>query len=127
MANKDINDIRKWSEFCERLIAKTASGDLEWEDWGGRIGRPDARSPLFVARYKAWRILIFKYSYKYFYDEERFDWDEEVAMELIDDTGKNEWTFPKVPNRYQLLDRIQFNHSDVQSLLDDVLSDDEDA
>jgi|688.fasta_scaffold187054_5 hypothetical protein len=127
MANKDINDVRKWTEFCERLIAKTASGDLKWKDWGHKIGRPEARSPLFVATYKTWRILVFKYAYKYFHDEDRYDWDEEVGMELIDDAGKNEWTFPKVPNRYQLLDRIQFNHSDVQSLLDDVLSDEEDA
>lgn len=127
MANNDINDLRKWTTFCDRLIAKTTAGELEWRDWAHKIGRPDPRSPLFVAEYKSWRILIYKYSYRYFHDEDRYDWDEEIAMELIDADGKNEWTFPKVPNRHQLLDHIQFLHSDVASLLDDILKDEEDA
>lgn len=127
MADNDMNDTRKWTAFCDRLIRKTADGEIKWHDWAHRIGRPDARSPLFVAEFKSWRILIYKYSYKYFHDEERYDWDEEIAMELIDSDGRNEWTFPKVPNRHQLLDRIQYLNSGVESLLNEMLSSDGNA
>jgi hypothetical protein len=122
MENQDINDSVKWSEFCDRLTRMTASGELTWDNWADRIRRPDARSGLYVAKFQSWRILIFKYTYKYFLDAEHFEWEEDVAMELIDDSGNNEWTFPKVPARHGLIDQIQYRQSAVKSLLDAVLS-----
>lgn len=121
MAVNDINDATKWEAFCDRLAQSTASGQLVWDNWDTRTARPNAKSPVFVTTYKQWKIAIYKYEYKYFYDEDRFDWNEEVAIDLIDDSGKNEWTIPKVPSRRRLLDQIQFKNADVESLLDDVL------
>ena len=123
MAMKDINDTKQWEQFCEKLIQKTQAQNLEWEDWSDHIGRPDSRSPLFVATYKDWHILIYKFAYKYFHDEEQYDWEQDVTIELIKQDGKTDWTLPKVPSRHALLDLVQFQNANVESLLDDILED----
>jgi hypothetical protein len=125
MAIKDINDARKWDKFCDRLIELTTSGKIGWSDWSHRIQRSDNKTPLFVTEYKGWYILIFKYDYKYFFDEERYEWSEDIAIELIDSDGRNLWTLPQVPSRKKLLGHVQFANADVESLLNDVLDNDE--
>jgi hypothetical protein len=49
-----------------------------------------------------------------------------VAVELINDAGKAEWTFPIVPTRHKLLDYIQYLHTDVDSLFDDLMGEKDD-
>lgn len=121
MAMRDINDTMQWQRFCEKLIHMSESDQLKWEDWSERISRPNSRSPLFVASYKNWHILIYQFAHKYFHDEEHFDWEEDVAIELIKPDGRTEWTLPKVPSRYRLLDSIQYQNANVESLLNDIL------
>ena len=128
MATEKINDIRKWDEFCSRVINKTLNQDIKWRDASRTFTRGDSVSPLFSAMYKTWRILVYRYSYKHYFDEEDFTVSEEVAIELIDNSGMAIWSLPKVPHRHRLLDMIQYQNSDAQSLLDAMLSeDDEDA
>lgn len=121
MAMTDINDTKRWEEFYKKLIIKTGSGEIEWQEWSDRIHRPDSRSPLYVAKYKEWHILLYKFAYKYFIDDEHFDWQEDVAMEIVGKDGVTEWLFPKTPSRYRLLDLVQFRSAGVENLLNDVL------
>jgi len=123
MAIKDMNDSKKWEAFCEKLIEMSRDHNIAWEDRSEHIKRPDSISPLFVAEYKEWHILIYKYSYKYFYDEEQFDWQEDVLIELIQEDGKTKWTLPKTPSRYELLEIVQFQNANVELLLNDILGD----
>lgn len=123
MAIKNINDEVQWDAVCRQLIRLTNEGVIEWSDWSGTIGRPNSRSPLFVASYKQWQILIYRYASKHWRDEEDFDWEEDVGMELINNEGTTRWVFPRVPSRHKLLDHIQFASANVKGLLDDILGD----
>jgi hypothetical protein len=93
MAMNNINDVEKWDAFCRRLLQKTAAGEIQWEDWQSHLSRADSKSGLFVAAYKDWKILIYKYDYKYFHDEDEFTWTEDVAIELIDEQGNTNGRF----------------------------------
>ena len=123
MASEDINDVRKWEQFCARMFERTESKSMSWDDNSEGVHRSDAVSPLFVSRFKGWTILIYRYSYNYYHDEDRFTPAEEVAIEIINEKGKIEWTLPKVPSRSRLIDLIQYQTSDVASLFKEMLSD----
>lgn len=118
---KDINDIEKWNAFCRELATKTEKGEIHWDDWGDRLTRPDAKSGMFVATYKQWRILVYKYDYKLYRDEDDFEWMENVAIEIIDEKGNLKWALPRVPASRWLLDQIQFGDAGVESLYNDLM------
>lgn len=126
MAMTNINDEVRWEAFCKRLMELTERGAIKWSDWSDHIDRDDADSPLFVAKYKNWHLLIYRYSYKHWIDEDEFHWTKDVTIELIDDDHRLLWRLPKVPGRHQLLDYVEYKNADVQSLLDDVMSSDDD-
>ena len=126
MAVADINDQKKWEVFVRRLLEKTCEGVVEWNDWSDKVSRSNSQSPFFVAQYKHWRILVYRYAYRHFLDDEHFDWEEDVAIELVDDSGMPGWKLPKVPSRYSLLDHIEYEHADVESLYSDIVGDEQD-
>jgi len=125
MAITDLDDTDKWNKVCLRLAAMTADGSLVWFDWTHRMSREEAISPLYVADYKSWRFLVFKFSYRHYFDVETYETEEEISIELIDSSGATTWKLPKVPARRILFDRIQFRQANAQSLLEDLLAEED--
>lgn len=123
-----MNDLYKretWRKFCDKLIELTENGKLKWEDWSDKIKRRDSLSPLFVVKHKKWLILVYKYQWKYFHDEENYEWTESVRIELIQANGMNTWTIPMDGSAKLLLDMIQYKQADVDDLLGDLLGSEE--
>ncbi|MBX9788126.1 MAG: hypothetical protein K2Y37_04365 [Pirellulales bacterium] len=118
----DINDTRVWQRVVERLVSMTSAGELDWEDWSDKTHRPNATSPLYVAEYKQWDILIYRTKEKYYYDEDVFEWQFDVSMEIVEDSGAIKWTLPKVPARNQLIDYIEYKRAHVDQLVNDLLN-----
>ena len=119
MAMTNIHDQETWEQFSTKLLDKTQAATLVWEDWSARISRRDAISPLFVAEYKDWYILIYQYEWKTRID----DSDIQSAIELIDLQGRNRWTVPTLSVGSTLFDQVQFQAERVLELLDTILAD----
>ena len=117
----NINDSRVWQRVIDRLIEMTSRGSLEWEDWTEKLSRSTAISPLFVAFYKHWHILIYRARERSYYDEDAYTMQDDVVMEVINPSRSMKWTLPKVPSRYRLIDLIEYKQANVESLVEDLL------
>lgn len=124
----NINSLKKWEEVCKRLIERTidtSESRLVWEIWDeDRLVRPDAVSPFYVANFEDWYILVYKHYYEHVDIEDGVEAGVDVAIELIDAKGKIQWQVPKVPSRFQLIDRIQYLCSNVDRFINDILDTD---
>jgi hypothetical protein len=56
---------------------------------------------------------LYKESYKYYTDEERYYWDERIIIEFIDEYGGSIWQFPKTNNLWNLLNAVQYKDANV--------------
>lgn len=70
-------------------------------------------------------IRLYKYQYKYWFDEGKFEWSEEYRLEFIDSYGSSEWTFPNDRAIYDLYDSVRYKTSNVEGFFDKYLSEED--
>lgn len=123
MGTEGINDVKKWSEFVAKLLAKTQTGELKWADYRSRSSRERLEGAVFVAEFvKSQYVAVYRYSFDYYTDVDIFEVHKDVAIELVKSTGERLWRLPEVPLRFELIDHIEFNTSGAQGALDTFLA-----
>lgn len=118
---KDINDGLKWNKFCEQLISMTEASAIQWEDATESYHRNDLASRIYYTEVKGRGIIIYKQYQKYWHDEERFEWEERIKLEILDQNKRDGWLVPQVAALSWLWDHILFTRTNAQRLLDTVL------
>lgn len=78
---------------------------------------------VYVAKVSTKKVRLYKYEYKYFYDEEAFLWLEGYRFEFIDFNDKSEWEFPRDNSIEDLYDSVRYKTSKVEDFFKDYLSD----
>jgi hypothetical protein len=63
------------------------------------------------------RIATYPYKYRSWYDEEHFDWVDDVAIELVEHDGGKLWRFPDVGQRFALLEAIEYRVSGAEGFV----------
>lgn len=114
---------RQTAEIIDKLIELTQHNQISWESQDAvapMIG-PDARVDMvYVANYIGRNIRIYQQHFKYYIDEEKYVWDEQMVVEFIDNYGSLLGKLPKTPNAYELLRAIQFQNPQINSFYDDL-------
>lgn len=109
MVNTSVNDAQKWTLFVNRLIAKTFTGEVSWEDYSRQTSRERATGPIYVAEVAPNKfVATYRYSYDYYTDIDEFIQRQDVAIELVTDQGMRLWTLPEVSPRFDLIDVIEY-------------------
>lgn len=121
----DMSSVPQWRRLVDKLTKSTRSERIKWSEVGDHVQRNDQLSPLFMASYGRWHLLVYQYGERHWTDPDNYVMEEEVAIELVDKDARCEWMLPKVPNRFELLDAIQFSHSGAADFLREMLQDEE--
>jgi hypothetical protein len=114
---------RQTAEIIDKLIELTQHNKMIWagEDAVSSMIGPDSRVDIvYVANYIGRNIRIYNQHFKYYLDEERYSWDEQMIVEFIDGYGTLMGRLPKTPNAYELLRAIQFQNPQINSFYDDL-------
>lgn len=64
---------------------------------------------------------IYKYEYKYYIDEEAWVWENEIAIDLIDDEDRILFSFPLLKSRNELFSVVTSQVSGVNDLMQEFL------
>ncbi len=114
-----------------KLNKLTSQGMITWEveDPPRTIVRgTDDHIPLFmVTRYKGQRFALYQHRYQSFSMEfEQLFWNERITLAILDNEDRVLWEEREQSSAlYDLFETTRRKVSDIDSLIDDLLSDDE--
>lgn len=122
MELSNIYDADKWEQFCRKMLEKTRRGELIWKPQPN-IVREEVDGLLYAADFDEWRFLVYQYRWcRYDSEFDKYRWDTEIAIEVIDQQGNKLWTIPTVNVRQDLYDCIQFGTSKIRSLFEKMMA-----
>ena len=110
-------------EIIDKFIELTQHNKINWssEDPVAPMVGPDSRVDLvYVAEHLGRNIRVYQQTYKYYLDDVKYIWEEQIIIEFIDDYGNSLGILPKTPNSYDLLKAIQFQNPQINSFYDDL-------
>lgn len=114
---------RQAVEIIDKLIELTQHNNIVWQsaDPVSPMIGPDSRVDLvYIASHIGRNIRVYKQHFKYYFDEERYTWDEQMKVEFVDDYGNILGELPRTPNSYELLKTIQFQNPSINSFYTDL-------
>ncbi len=116
---EEINDISKWGAFVEKLIIKTANDQIIWSI-DTNATRDDSNGPIYSSLVNDYKyIAIYRSIYRYYFDEDEYEFRNDITVQIVDHMGEILWRLPSLAPAKRLIDLIEFELSDAQSLLDD--------
>ena len=114
---------KKTVEIIDKFIELTQHNKINWvseEPITSMVG-PDIRVDLvYLAEHIGRKISVYKEHFKYYLDEEKYTWDEQIIVEFIDSDRNSLGILPKTPNANELLKAIQFQNPQINSFYDEL-------
>lgn len=87
-------------------------------------GTEELNGLVYTATVLGRNFRLYKYLYRYYYDEDSYNWLEGYRLEFIDSNGNSEWAFPENDQTVEdLYDSVRFKTSKVDEFMDDFLDD----
>lgn len=109
-----------------KLNRDTKEDKIEWKVTHNRpsslAGMEVLKDNIYVAKVSTKRIRLYKYEYKYFYEEDAFVWSESYRLEFVDALGNSEWEFPNDNAIDDLYDSVRYKTSNVEDFFKDYLA-----
>lgn len=115
----------KTTQFVIKLIKLTRSGELDWVS--NPVSNPLlANGEVIIDKiYKAVidsnTLKLYRYTCKYFHDEDEFEWVHRIRLELIDKRGDTDYEFDYDNSMNDLYDIVREQTSNVSEIVDDLL------
>jgi len=108
------------------LIELTQKGKLNWR----RYEPPDPIVTshdnkidfVYVTNFENKKLRIYEERYKYWYDEGRYTWDNQVVIDFADDEGRSIWRFPKLPGAWDLLEAVRYQEAEVDDFISELIN-----
>lgn len=114
---------KQTAEIIDKLIELTQHNQIVWRSQDPVVPMigPDSRVDMvYVVNYLERSIRVYHQHYKYYLDEVKYVWDEQMIVEFVDDFGAILGRLPKTPNAWDLLKAIQFQNPKINSFYDDL-------
>ena len=70
-------------------------------------------------------LRIYKYSTKYYYEEDAFEWTTSIRLEFVDRNWRSEWAFPEIAILSDLYETVRYKTTNLEGFIDKYLGDDE--
>ncbi len=110
----------QWEKAIKKLLDLTHSRKLEWTTLE-LLERDGIQGHAYVAAVQDRFIAVYEFQYKSYHDEDSWEWDNEVAIEFVDNNFNLEWRWPASPLRWRLLDEIRFQSSHASDFIEKFL------
>ncbi len=109
------------------LIRKTQDGSIEWKPCPPPDDLLIPRSETVVESVYMTKaddriIRLYSYQRKSWPEEDIWYWEEEVGLELSDESGSSWWRFPETPALSDLLDAVRYKTVGVERFLEKLAS-----
>lgn len=116
-------DDAKWQRVLADLVRRTEEGSLGWRtDEPVQLARSESlTTPVYVTRFDRWRLAVYGFQFKHWYEEERYEWIDAVSVEIIDDAGRPEWRLPASARAWDLIDVVGRSHAGADGLAKAIL------
>ncbi|HEY9160954.1 MAG TPA: hypothetical protein VIS94_07710 [Desulfomonilia bacterium] len=117
---------KKLIKLIAYLIELTQKGKLNWE----RHDPPDSIVTshdnivdfVYQTTFENKELRIYEERYKYWYDEDKWNWDSRVILDFADDYGRSVWKFPSLPGLWDLLESVKYREVDVDGFVSDIIN-----
>src|SRR5436190_1140715 len=101
-----------WDAAVGKLRQMTEDGTIEWVADSRVEGvREEVVAPGYHAEVSGRNVIVYEYRHKTYIYEDRYEWENEVAIEFVSGTLQLQYAWPEVGGRWQLLDAIRFQVS----------------
>ncbi len=124
-----MKDEDKITKALATILQQTQDGTLDWgateipkelEDFSSEVIKA-----VYETEYKHRVLRLFTYRRKCYYEEDLFYWEDNVALELSDDSQSSWWRFPKNVILWDLLEAVEFKTVGVEDFIDNIISGEE--
>ena len=109
---------KDWTEAQKKLVTQTEKGEIVWVVVPGLVRENDILGDAYGAHVANRFLAVYEYTYRVYTDEHTWTEETDVATEFVDEHGKLQWQWPKLPFRQQLLDAIRYRLSGAHEFLD---------
>ena len=97
-----------WSAIVDELAERTERGELTWTATSEERSWPDdLTSAIFVAQVDGWRVRVFEYRTRYYFEMDRSEVVRAVDVTIESSDSGVEWTVPDRGHAPALLDTIR--------------------
>jgi hypothetical protein len=115
----------KVTQLVLKLIKLTKSNEIKWN--ATSISETVLSSgeiildKIYLATAGAGNFKVYRYKYKFWVDEDRFEWTPQIRLLLIDKYGETEFEFEYENSMNDLYDIVREQASNVSTIVDDLL------
>lgn len=115
----------KVTQLVLRLIKLTSHNEIKWEP--SNVYSPELPNgeivldKMYTTHLTNGRFRIYRYKFKVWVDEDRFEWSQRIRLELIDKGNFTEYEFVYENSMNDLYDIVREQASNVSSILDEIL------
>jgi hypothetical protein len=110
--------------FLDQVAKQTGANKMNWrndEDHQEFQIDEEAVGYPIITKFGDKYLRIAQVRYKFWVDEDRFEWDGRVVLDFVDIQGKLLWRFPPNPKIPELYEAVRFSTSGVGNAIRDFL------
>lgn len=115
----------KVTQLVLKLIKLTSNNEIKWD--GNSVYSPELPNgeiildKIYKTAYSGGRFQIYRYKFKSWMDEDRFEWSQRIRLELVDSQGHTDYEFEYENSMNDLYEIVREQASDVENLIDNIL------
>ena len=111
----------KWISLIAKLLQLTQNGEIEWKT----VSPPKDNLPIdervalvYEADYLEQGLRIYEFEYKYWADEEHFEWSNGIRLEFTDRLGRSLYSVSDIHGLWDLLRAIKYQSANIDAFLE---------
>lgn len=111
----------KWISLIAKLLQLTQNGEIHWKAVSpSKENLPaDERIVLvYEADYLEQGLRIYEFEYKFWADEERFEWSNGIRLEFTDRAGRSLYSVSGIDGLWDLLRAIKYQSANIEAFLE---------
>jgi len=115
--------------FLERVTELSRSGRMKWDYDESQQEFEIDEEPIgypSIVRFSGNYLRLCQVRYKYWTDEDRWNWDSRIVLDFVDSDGKLLWRFPPNPDIPELYETVRLSASGVADAIREFLEKKED-
>jgi hypothetical protein len=112
---------KKWDRLVRKLAKMTTDGSLQWQA-NRTFRREGLEGWVYVASLQEKQIAAYRFGYKYYMDEDVWEWMHDTRVEFISENGETIWRFPSTVPGEALLNAIEYQSAGAEAFLNAMLA-----
>jgi hypothetical protein len=121
-------DAKKNIKLVSKLNRETKEGQLIWQISRIQPSLNNGENVIDLIYYTEVNnktLRLYKYSTKYYMDEDTFEWTTSIRLEFVDRNWKSQYAFPEIAILSDLYETVRYKTSGLDDFLENYLDGEE--